>query len=147
MIQRCEETGLKLNPDKCKIKREQIKFYGVICCAQGLKPDPEKVKSLQNMKAPENIKELQSFLGLTTYISPFIPNSSPHTAPLLLKSSNFEWTPNHEKVFKDIKDSISKEVTLAYFHPDKPITVQVDASMKALGASLVQEGKPVALFC
>ncbi|GFR78200.1 Pol polyprotein [Elysia marginata] len=58
MIQRCEETGLKLNPDKCKIKQEQIKFYGVICCAQGLKPDPEKAKSLQNMKAPENIKEL-----------------------------------------------------------------------------------------
>ncbi|GFS26773.1 transposon Ty3-I Gag-Pol polyprotein [Elysia marginata] len=150
MIQRCEETGLKLNPDKCKIKQEQIKFYGVICCAQGLKPDPEKVKSLQSMKAPENIKELQSFLGLTTYMSPFIPNSSSRTAPLrelLLKSSNFEWTPNHEKVFKDIKDSISKEVTLAYFDPDKPITVQVDASMKALGASLIQEGKPVAFAC
>ncbi|GFS17925.1 retrovirus-related Pol polyprotein from transposon opus [Elysia marginata] len=146
-VQRCEETGLKLNPVKCKIKQEQIKFYGVICCAQGLKPDPEKVKSLQNMTAPDNIKELQSFLGLLTYMSPFIPNSSSRTAPLrelLLKSSNFEWTPNHEKVFKDIKDSISKEVTLAYFDPDKPITVQVDASMKALGASLIQEGKPVA---
>ncbi|GFN80973.1 Pol polyprotein [Plakobranchus ocellatus] len=147
MIQRCEETGLKLNPDKCRIKQEQIKFYGVICCAKGLKPDPEKVESLQNMKATENVKELQSFLGLTTYMSPFIPNSSSHTAPLrelLLKSSKFEWTPNHEKVFKDIKDSISKEVTLAYFNPDKSITVQVDASMKALGASLIQEVKPVA---
>ncbi|GFR78197.1 retrovirus-related Pol polyprotein from transposon 297 [Elysia marginata] len=47
-------------------------------------------------------------------------------------------------IIKDIKDSISREVTLAYFNPDKPITVQVDASMKALGASLIQEGKPVA---
>jgi len=30
MLTRCRNTGLKLNPDKCKIKQRKIKFYGVI---------------------------------------------------------------------------------------------------------------------
>ena len=31
MMARCKDTGLKLNPDKCKIKQKKIKFYGIIC--------------------------------------------------------------------------------------------------------------------
>jgi len=30
MMDRCTSTGLKLNPDKCRIKQKKIKFYGVI---------------------------------------------------------------------------------------------------------------------
>ena len=31
MLNRCIDTGIKLNPDKCFVKQEKIKFYGVIC--------------------------------------------------------------------------------------------------------------------
>ena len=47
MISRCEETGLKLNPDKCFIKQDQIKFYGIICTKVGIQPDPSKSVSTQ----------------------------------------------------------------------------------------------------
>ena len=30
MMARCRATGLKLNPDKCKIKQKKIKLYGII---------------------------------------------------------------------------------------------------------------------
>ncbi|XP_012942933.1 uncharacterized protein K02A2.6-like [Aplysia californica] len=45
MIRRCVETGLKLNPEKCCIKQNQIKFYGVIVTQDGLKPDSLKSRS------------------------------------------------------------------------------------------------------
>lgn len=147
MIQQCRNTGLKLNPDKCKIKQKEIKFYGIICSENGARPDPEKVSALQNMKSPQNKQELQSFLGLTTYMSTFIKNASELTSPLrelLKKDIIFEWNASHDIAFDKIKQAISDQITLAYFDSKRPITVQVDASLKGLGATLIQGGQPVA---
>ena len=147
MMKRCKTTGLKLNPDKCKIKEEKIKFYGVICSADGVQPDPGKVSALKHMAAPSNLQELQTFLGLATYMGPFIPNLSNLTAPLReigKKGNTFDWIPTHDTIFEKIKQSITEEVTLSYFNADKPVTLQVDASTKGLGAALLQENKPIA---
>ena len=43
MMNRCTSTGLKLNPDKYRIKQKKIKFYGVICSADGIQPDPDSL--------------------------------------------------------------------------------------------------------
>lgn len=40
MLKRCEDTGLKLNPDKCFVKQEKITFYGVVCGQGRIQPDP-----------------------------------------------------------------------------------------------------------
>lgn len=147
MIMRCQTTGLKLNPDKCYINQDKIKFYGIICSGDGIQPDPAKVSALKQMKEPTDQKELQTFLGLATYMSPFIANLSILTAPLrelLKEGTTFQWNANYQTAFNQIKESISEKVTLTYFNDNKEVTLQVDASMKGLGAALLQEGKPVA---
>ena len=53
--------------------------------------------------------------------------------------------PNPKKVTALKKMSAPAEVTLNYFDPQKPITLQVNASMAGLGAVLFQEDRPVAL--
>ena len=67
---RSQQFGLKLNPDKRKISTPEVKFYGVICSAEGIKPHP-KVSALRNMSAPTIAQELVSFLGLATYMATF----------------------------------------------------------------------------
>ena len=112
-----------------------------------MQPDPDKVSALHNMAPPSSTHELQTFLGLATYMGPFIPSLSSLTAPLreLVKKGNtFEWTPSHQKAFETIKTKISEKTTLAYYDPAKKVVLQVDASMKGLGATLIQEGKPIA---
>ena len=99
MMERCQNTGLKLNPEKCFIKQKLIKFYGVICNEEGIKPDPSKVSALKQMTKPRDRRELQTFLGLATYMGPFIPNLSSITAPLreiLKKKNTFEWNENYQ---------------------------------------------------
>ena len=56
MMKRCQVTGLKLNPDKCKFKQKNIKFYGIMRSENGVQPDPAK-KTLKNKTSidPENI--------------------------------------------------------------------------------------------
>ena len=141
MLRRCQDTGLKLNPDKCFVKQEKIRFYGVVYSQDGIQPDPNKIS------APTSRQELQTFLGLANYMGPFIPNLSTLTAllrELLKESHQFDWRPAHQEAYNKIKDSISREVTLTYFDPKKEITLQVDASLKGLGAVLLQDNKPVA---
>ena len=119
MLTRCRSTGLKLNPDKCKIKQRKIKFYGVICGEDGVQPDPSKVSALKNLAPPPpptTTQELQTFLGLVTYMGPFISSLSTLTAPLreLVKGNSvFDWNLVHQQAFDAIKNAISTETTLA----------------------------------
>ena len=45
-------------------------------------PDPKKVTAVTEIKPPTTKEELQRFLGMTTYLSKFIPNYSETSAPL-----------------------------------------------------------------
>ena len=142
----CREHGLKLNPDKSQISQPEVKFYGIICSEEGVCPDPRKVSALQTMSAPISSQELASFLGLATYMGPFIPKLSSLAAPLRAltrEDAVFEWSPAAKESFDKIKQAVSDLTTLSYFDARKPVALQVDASMKALGAALIQDGKTV----
>ena len=64
--------GLVFNKDKCKIRQERIKFYGLIWDKDGYHPDPEKCDRIKSKLKPTNREELQQFLGMIQYLSPFI---------------------------------------------------------------------------
>ena len=48
----------------------------------GLKPDPEKIRAMQEMTQPSNTKELKTFLGFIQYLAKFLPNMAEVSAPL-----------------------------------------------------------------
>ena len=54
------------------------------------------------------------------------------------------WNPTYQEAFNQIKKLVCQDTTLRYFDVRKPVTVQVDASKKGLGAALLQDGCPVA---
>ena len=54
------------------------------------------------------------------------------------------WNPTYQKAFNQIKKLVCKDTTLWYFDVQKPVTAQVVASKKGLGAALLQEECPVA---
>ena len=72
MMNRWASTGLRLNPDKYRIKQKKIKFYGVICSADGIQPDPDKVSALKKMTPPTSFKhswDLQPTWVLSSIVS------------------------------------------------------------------------------
>ena len=147
LMQVAEENGLVFNSKKCLIKQKQINFFGTIYADNGIHPDPKKVDDLRNMPTPRNKKELQEFLGFITYMAPFIPNLSSQSACLrdLLKNDvSFIWEPHHELCFEALKNCITADSTLQYYDTSVMPVLQVDASLRGLGASLLQNGRPVA---
>ena len=146
-LQRATERNLKFNPDKMTIAATEVKYFGHIMSAEGLKPDPTKIKAVKEMATPTNKKELQTLLGMVTYLSKFAPQLSEITQPMreLLKEENeFIWDQQQEEALQTTKQIISSQPVLAFFDPAKPVTLQADASKHGLGATILQEGRPVA---
>ena len=94
LLQRILDSRLKINPNKCKFAATKIIFGGHILSAEEISPDPEKIKSVNQLQAPTNITEIKSLLGMTNFCNTFIPNYSTITAPLrqlLKKDEPFRW--------------------------------------------------------
>ena len=84
---------------------------------------------------------------MINYLAKFAPQLSDITKPMrdLLKDDiEFIWDKPQQEALDKAKTAILSQPVLAYFDPSKPITLQVDASKFGLGATIIQEGKPVA---
>lgn len=74
LLQRINEFGFRLKFEKCQFFRPQIKYLGQIIDKNGIRPDPEKIKAVQNLKVPENISEVRSLLGSINHYGKYVPN-------------------------------------------------------------------------
>ena len=146
VMERARETGLRFNADKCKIRCTEIPFFGHIVSSNGLRPDPQKVVAISNMDPSTNLADLQTFLGMTQFLSRYLPNLAAHSAilwDLNKRSSEFQWQPQHQLAVDKIKKAITSAGSLQYFDSTKPVTIQVDASSRGLGATLLQDKGPI----
>ena len=142
-----QKYGLVFNPKKTQVKALMVKFFRCLYDESGVYLDPEKVDTIHALPTPTNITEFQEFLGMVTYLSPFIPVLSILTAPLhklLKKDDEFRWDASYQTAFQCVKDAVVSDATLRYFDAHCPITVQVDASQIRLGAALLQD-KPITI--
>ena len=146
VFQRLREHNLKLRPSKCRFAYASVVYLGHHISSSGIKPDPAKVTQLKAMKAPQSKKEAEIFLGFANYLSRFVRNFSTKMAPIFdaKKKAPFQWTPEADQAFRDLKTELSEDVLLRYPEFNKLFTVTVDASNVALGAILTQDGKPIA---
>ena len=147
LMEVAKQHGLVFNSGKSELKVSQIKFFGMMYDKDGVHPDPAKVKDIKSRCSPESKTELQEFLGMVTYMSPFIPKLAEHTANLrnlLKKGIDYVWSESHEREFRKIKGLICQETTLTYFSVGEETVIQVVASSRGLGAVLLQNNKPIA---
>ena len=146
-LMRCREKDLHLNFHKLVFRQAKVKYMGHVLTDQGIQPDPEKVQGIMEMPAPSNVAELRTFLGSINYLAQFLPNLAALTNPLrslLHKGMEFNWSSHCGEVFEEVKKLITSTPIMSYFDVTKPVIIQCDASQKGVGASLIQDGHPVA---
>ena len=147
LMERAKREGLVFNSTKCHIKKSEISFFGNTYTKDGIKPDINKIRDLKDMPKPQSKEELMRFLGVITYLSQFIPGLADRAHSLrglLKKTSDFIWETDHQQEFEQLKNSVTSETCLQYYDRSAPVTLEVDASQKGLGAALLQNEKPVA---
>ncbi|XP_037774531.1 uncharacterized protein LOC119571186 [Penaeus monodon] len=71
-FQRLSEAGLTIIPKKCSFFRKQIENLGHTINSDGISPNSSKVKDILDFPAPNNVKQVKSFLGLLLKESPVL---------------------------------------------------------------------------
>jgi hypothetical protein len=108
--------------------------------------DPKNVEAMKYWPHPKTLKSLCGFLGLTGYYHNFVKNYGKIATPLtaLLKKNSFTWNPTAAQAFQTLKMAMC--TTLVMTLPDFKNTffLECDASRKAIGIVLMQEGQPLA---
>ncbi|PIK57859.1 putative transposon Ty3-I Gag-Pol polyprotein, partial [Apostichopus japonicus] len=134
------------------LSEREVKHLGHVVNADGVSVDPDKVDRIVNWPVPTNISELSSFLGLASYYRRFVPDFAKLASPLHAIAGNrgarkgkhvkpqpqFEWTPRADESFKQLKALLSTAPVLAYPDFGRVFVLEVDASLRGLGACLLQ---------
>ncbi len=152
VLQRLQEAGLTLNEKKCEFSQSRVKFLGQIVDHLGVRPDPNKISAIQNLRTPSCIGDIRRFLGMANHLGKFSPRLADLTKPLrdlLSNKSHWCWDDTQQQAFEDVKRELSTSPVLALFDPSRETTLSADASSYGLGAVLLQkqpegEMRPVA---
>ena len=137
VLTRFREAGLTLKLEKCKIGQSRISFIGYEMDKKGIHISEDKIKAIAQIPPPQNVKELQIFLGMINYYSRFIKNFASVVSPLydlLRKEKEFKWTKKCANAFEEIKTRMASHEVLMYYDPSLPIKVTCDASPTGIGA-------------
>lgn len=142
------ENKFFLKRAKCTFVQPSIAYLGHIVSAQGVGPDPEKIKAILRWPVPKTVKQLRGFLGLTGFYRKFINNYAATAAPLtdLLKKDSFLWSKEAQHAFDTLKKMMMEAPVLALPNFDQDFILQTDASGRAMGAILCQQGHPICYF-
>ena len=149
-FERIRQFNLRLGIEKCRFLCSEVKYLGHLINGDGIKPDPDKIKAVEDFKTPKSVKDIQSFLGLTGYYRTFVKDYAFIADPLtklLRKNTKFEWTTNCENAFQQLKQSLITTPILAQFKEDAENEIFCDACSYGMSAILgqVQDGKHVVI--
>jgi hypothetical protein len=100
-------------------------------------------------KAPHNVKELWSFLGMAWYYRKFIKGYgviSRTMTNLLKKGVPYVWNSEKEAAFQALKQALSSTPVLALPNFSQTFVLETDACNRGIGAVLLQNGHPIAFL-
>ena len=120
---------------------------GHLLTADGVVSDPNKVCAIRDMPTPTDVKSLKRFLGMVTYLAKFLPHLSSVCEPLRrleLKDVEWCWLSVHDEAVQSIKNLVCEAPVLKFYDVNREVTIESDVSLSGLGASLLQEGQPIA---
>ncbi|KAJ0868727.1 putative nucleotidyltransferase, Ribonuclease H [Helianthus annuus] len=142
-------VSIKLNPAKCSFGMEEGKFLGFIVTKDGFKVNPEKVQAIERMPSPANVKDMQKLAGRLAALNRFLANHAAKSFPFIktlrncMKKNQFQWTPEAENAFREMKDCLIKLPTLTAPNKGEPLVLYLSASDRAVGAVLLVDRQGV----
>ena len=134
-------ANLKLKPRKCILCRQSVDFLGHIVSKEGIATDPAKTEKVMNWPVPVSKRDVQQFLGLTSYYRRFVQGYATIAKPLhqlTEKNTPFRWTAAAQDAFESLRQKLATAPILAFPDCSKPFTLDTDASDFGMGAVLSQ---------
>ncbi|CAN6573204.1 unnamed protein product [Malus baccata var. baccata] len=151
ILNRCIETNLVLNWEKCHFMVKQGIVLGHIVSAKGIEIDKSKIDLVRYLPSPTSVRKVRSFLGHAGFYRRFIKDFSKISQPLcrlLQKDVTFNFDDECEKAFNHLKEKLTSAPIIVPPDWSLPFELMCDASDYALGAVLGQrrDKKPHVIY-
>nr|GFA32758.1 reverse transcriptase domain-containing protein [Tanacetum cinerariifolium] len=139
MLQRCKDTHLVLNWEKCHFMVKERIVLGHKVSSAGLEVDKAKIDVISKLSPPTNIKGIRSFLRHASFYRRFIKDFLKIAQPLtklLEKDTSFEFDDECQKAFELLKEKLTCAPVIVSPNWNLPFELMCDASDFAVGAVL-----------
>jgi hypothetical protein len=145
VLHRCQENHIQLKMSKSKVAYTSIPFFGYILNQGSYTSDPQRLSDINAVKFPKSLTQVQSFLGMLNYISPFIPMFAERIAPIhAMNSKSFSYDKatwkgiDYCEAFEQAKSAVLHATTI--YLPDRslPWGLKCDAAKYGFGSILTQ---------
>ena len=142
---------LKLSPKKCQFFKTNLTYMGnqfiIRNKSMTITPLKGQTEAIQQIPTPHTPKECKSFCGVVNYVSLFCKDLQRLLRPIVeltRKGRPFQWGPEQEKSFWQIKKQLQRPPVLHLPQADGRVILYADTSREGTGSSSwqVQEGKP-----
>nr|GFA05215.1 reverse transcriptase domain-containing protein [Tanacetum cinerariifolium] len=153
-VQNTQKINMKLNPKKCAFGKREGTFLGYKVDADGLRVSPDKVEAVLDLSSPKCLKDVQKLNGKLASLNRFLFKSAEKTLPFFktlkkcTKKSDFQWTPEAEGAFKEMKRSIAELPMLTAPKQKEELIMYLAAAKEAMSAVLMTErnGKQIPVY-
>lgn len=142
------EAELTISRAKSKFAMKKLKFLGMMISEEGIEVDQSKVTAIDSIAKPKELKQLQSFLGMTGFFRRFIEKYSHIAAPLneMIKGQEklLTWNEKADESFNLLKEAMKSAPILDTPQYDHPFVIECDSSDWCAGSVLMQyiDGQP-----
>ena len=108
VLDKSRELGLKFNPKKVKLRLPEVSYVGHLFSSEGLKPDPEKIRAINEMPPPDDKEGVLRILGTVNYLDKFIKaDIQEPISQLTQKDAEFVWEKPQQEAFDNLKSVIT----------------------------------------
>jgi hypothetical protein len=158
VFEKLHALGIRLKPLKAFIGHPSVTLLSQRVDSLGLATEKGKIKALRELQFPQNLGELERYLGLTRWLRMYIPSPLQALKTRMLKGSPKAGHARRSFVRKEVEsptDIVLKSFKLVqarflnpsflhHFDPKRPLFLDVDASKgSGIGAIVyLVEGDP-----
>jgi hypothetical protein len=133
---------MKLNPEKCTFGVPAGQLLGYIVSQRGIKANHSKIKAIEALEPPTELKDAQKFAVCFTSLSRFVSRLEENAMllyQLMKKTDHFVWSQRADDAFKDLKRALSIAPILAAPAPGEPMLLYIAATPRVVSVVVVVE--------
>jgi hypothetical protein len=116
------------------------KILGCLVSTKVIEANPRKIEAILLMEPPKSRKGAQRLIGRLASLNRFISKSTERNLPFfeVLKSAEaFQWGPDKQKAFEDLKQYLIQLTTLTPPSSGAPLLLYVAAAHAVVSVALV----------
>ena len=132
---------LRLNASKCSFNVGLGKFLGYMVTHRRIEVNPDQIKAINNLRSPQNPKEVKKLTGMAVTLNRFISRSTNKYRPFFLlinKWKGFEWTEECATAFQQLKDYLARPPIMSSPEPDEVLFAYIAVAPYAVSLVLIR---------